>query len=350
MENLTFTETVEQLKDYVVQNVKDDVQERGFSLIDLMVKHTNKKSRYMKMMDLSGILTIIKILGVLFAVIFVCALFSEYLFPIVIWGWKVFTDPYVILSGGVLAVYFTVWKGVSWNIFKGYTPLFGCLMLLATTRYWFACQDIMSDGTVPGICIIAVFGYATIRYNNSFIGTLTVLLVFDMLGFRFGIMLGGYWFGWEGINPLIRCLIVSVLSVGTFLFLGRDITKPHIKVFETGVYFWGIFIGGLAGLIIADADYLYYNISESFVVWFLFQLVFGAALIFILYIGNVMYKSLFKGMGGTFLVFWLMDLQRILTYKMGGVTFAAGGALLCLIVAHRVVSVYPQYFIRVKNN
>lgn len=87
-----------------------------------------------------------------------------------------------------------------------------------------------------------------------------------------------------------------------------------LVVFETGILFWGTFVGLLSGLIISDNDYIQYHVNRhkcnvsSIYLWsnvFMFLI----CLAFI-YFGSML--KILKSLGGTYMVFWSLDVQTII--------------------------------------
>jgi hypothetical protein len=116
----------------------------------------------------------------------------------------------------------------------------------------------------------------------------------------------------------------------------------HTQVFETGVFFWGSFVGCLSMLILS-AGYL--NDTDEHTL--LMQMLMCGHCLIMLYFGTILHISSYKSIGGTFFVLWCMNIERILFIRVKSFnkTILCGITLFNLYVIKQLISWYPEYCI-----
>ena len=258
-------------------------------------------------------------------------------------------------------------------IFDWLTPLFGCIIFGITSFMIY--DDLIREGSRDnrstglrhggynnqnsyigvGLFITWVWAIVASYHQNWLVGVATVMMLFFSFGFLFGPIFGGYAVGYDNDESLIRCGLIS-LVLNAFMIGVKCgfITGPvlaYIKVFETGVYFWGSFVGCLAMLIQCDEWYISYRRrhsgADSSGYYMLMQMMMGAYCLTMMYVGSVLYISCFKSIGGTFLVLWSLDLEQTFLRKIGSgnITVALGVILANLWFLKQLISWYPEYCI-----
>ncbi len=358
-------ENLAKLKDILAKNIGDEEKKiAGTELCDSMMDHLTRKRWYAKMLALVNFRNVIMILAVVVGVLLVCAVAWDIVsflgtlaIDIIIKLLSIVTNHNLIGAVGIGVAVITIYYKVSdfehtylkyLFVFDTYTPLFGCFIIFLTTCNWYNCQTAFESDLIVHFFLIGVFATAATYHQNWFIGVLPIHMIFDAVGFRSGTMPGGYFAGFTEIDPAIRCLVVSLLLVGTFIGLEiNNMNHSYVKVFETGVYFWGTFIGCLAMLILSDYHYVGYKHWNATGRWFTLQILMCGLCLTVMYFGYMLNKSNLKGIGGTFLVLWLMDVERIVVWKLE--TYNTTGILFLLLInllgIYYYIKKYPQYFI-----
>lgn len=259
-------------------------------------------------------------------------------------------------------------------IFDWITPLFGCILfgIMSFTIY----ADLHSghpsekylrvdDYHAPrhggygknnnfvgiGFFVTIAWSIVTIYHQNWLTGIAAVMMLFFTCGFLFGAMFGGYQAGFTDDESVLRCLIVSII-LNAFMvgvncgFITGNITQ-YTKVFETGVYFWGTFVGSLAMLICSDEHYMSFKKRDDFGSFMMMQILSAVYYLGLMYLGNILNITSYKTIGGTFLVLWGLDLEWTVLRKMGTghVTVALGIVLVNLYILKQLIGWYPEYCI-----
>lgn len=256
-------------------------------------------------------------------------------------------------------------------IFDTYTPLFGVLVFGITVLCCVADYELFKRVRMEHFvsAFILVFAGVAYYHNNSFIGVLTIWLIFLRLGFMHFSIFGITVIGFTDEHKLVRSMIVAYLLVASYIFI--KITNPaavynHIQVFETGALFWGTFIGLLALLIASDYNYIKrkhhnnnrknkevencanLNMGESFmkIEFCVLQIVMVLSCIVSMYFGTMMNIQSMMSIGGTFLVLWFLDLERIFLHSFTRYyTLTLFIIFVNLMGIYYYIKSYPNYFI-----
>ena len=364
MLKLKQVENLIKLKEIINDNIDDDVKKlTGIKICDSMIDHITRKRWFDKMIALAKFRNVIMLLatfvGVAFCVslswdiITFLAIFSKHFIKRIITSLlKIITNHNFVGVMGILMAIITVYcKECDFkylNVFDKHRPLFGCIIHYLATHYWYEYQTIITSGnySIMYSYFICFFAAAAMRHQNWVIGCLTIHLIYVEFGF---VVITGWWGSYTGFGEYdnaIKCLVISLILVGTFIMLEIHKTEyPYIKVFETGVYFWGTFIGCLAMLILSDYEFNIFYYDHR--MWFMLQIPMFAICMSAMYFGYMLNKSSLKGIGGTFLVLWLLDIERLVlsmheNYTTTGILFLI---LVNLLGIYYYIKNHPKYFI-----
>ena len=264
-------------------------------------------------------------------------------------------------------------------IFDWLSPLFGCLIfgIIAFAMYRdfvITSWDLKGMSTrhggydeennyIPiGFIVTLVWGVVTVYHQNWVIGIVTIIMLFFTFGFLFGAMFGGYYTGFVGTAAMARCFIVSLIlnacMVGIQTGVINGTIVDYFGIFETGIYFWGTFVGCLAMLIMSDEYFILkmareaesrmkVKIHDILPYFMLMQILMGVYCLGTMYVGSILYITTFKSIGGTFLVLWGLDLEKTVLKKFG-----TGHLTITLLIilancyaVYKLISWYPEYFI-----
>jgi len=242
-------------------------------------------------------------------------------------------------------------------IFDWLTPMFGCIIFGIITFMIY--NDLVKMNNkksdisyqLNGIFVTICWGFVAIYHNNWLIGVMTIMRLFFTFGFLFGSSMMGYHAGFSTSNSLSRCfgisLILNIIMLGVKTgFITGNITN-YTDVFETGVYFWGSFVGSLSLLIMSDEFYLRYNNIFTTNLFILMQSIMAVYCYALMYFGNVLYISSYRSIGGTFLVLWALDMEKTILQKMGNgyMTIILLIVLVNLYYIKQLITWYPEYCI-----
>ena len=252
------------------------------------------------------------------------------------------------------------------------TPLFGCFLLgitmvamyLDISIYSFVNNDGQNFGEqqfqdkLPHLVKIVdlmgvIWSAMAVYHDNWLIGVAVVMLIFFRNGFIYGSFTGGIYLGFSDEDRVSRCLETAIILNLITLFFKVMSENPTVqllvKVFETGVFFWAAFVGGLAFLISSHDWYLRSKLkekytSESYTLYNFFMVVYCIGL---MYLGNVMYINSYKNIGGTFLVLWGIGIEHKIWNTLGtsGMTIATGVILANLYIIRELMMRFPEYCI-----
>lgn len=239
--------------------------------------------------------------------------------------------------------------------FDDYTPVLGFFIFQLTSRK--IASDIdkesqdwtkFSIGHITICCIVGAI--ATIYHNQWFLGVITVLLIFVRAGFYTNSVTGGYVFGFDYRESLMQCMIIAFVMVSGFITarLKSPELYSEIQAFETGVMFWGTFVGLLSVLIYTDIDYSMSNLKLRGESAMLLNFCMGGLCLAAMYFGSILDISPLRTLGGTFMTFWGLDVQRNIFSRLGdrfSSTFIVLIILIDLITLRYYIKNYPDYFI-----
>ena len=229
-------------------------------------------------------------------------------------------------------------------IFESYTPIMGLFMFMGVTAF---CLNVTDYGALHFFWILLSAG-TTIYHEHWFAGVITVMLIFSRFGFYAMPMPGGYKTGFSSKGAMERCMFIATIMVSSYIYAMLKMTDHkyfhYIMFFQTGVTFWGTFVGLLAMLILSDDDYLTAHKYDKRN-WAIYQFCMVAACLSTIYFGTVLDISSLKNVAGTFLVLWFLDIEKtILTSNGSPPLFFFTLCVNCLLL-HTYITKYPEYFI-----
>lgn len=256
-------------------------------------------------------------------------------------------------------------------IFDWLTPLFGCIIfgIISFKIY----DDLIRDDegnnhkdgeykhkhggyneknsyVLPGLFVTIVYSIMTVYHQNWLIGVMSVMMLFFTCGFLFGSMFGGYYIGFDNDEAIGRCFLISLILNALMIgikagFIIGGVTE-YINVFETGVYFWGSLIGCLAMLILSDKTHMVHKKNYTVESLLVRQIVMGVYCLALMYFGSQLDISSYKNIGGTFLVLWVLNLERVFVQALKmHITLVLGITLANLWFIKQLISWYPEYCI-----
>lgn len=239
-------------------------------------------------------------------------------------------------------------------IFDWLTPLFGCLIFAIVT---FAIAHVEFNQTnlfLSGLFITIIWFVDAIIQNNWLIGVATIMMLFITNGFLLGSIPGGYYSGFTDKESINRCLITSLLLNIIMIFTKIGfITGNFVKyaqIFETGIILWGTLVGSISMLVLSTiSEYEMHATLEknNFVKFILIHIITGLCYLGIIFVGNMLNISSYKSIGGTFLVLFGLDIERITLKKFsnGHYTIFLFIVLVNLYMIRHLIGLYPEYFI-----
>lgn len=247
-------------------------------------------------------------------------------------------------------------------IFDWLTPLFGCLVFYIVMTFMYADytktnfqfgQRTGADILNKDIMVNIVWSFVAIYHRNWIVATLVIIMFFIIFGFTFGSTMFGYYSGFNNNDAPQRCIWVSIILNAAMIMIKigyiTGAVAYHLSIFETGVFFWALFVGSVAFLIISDEYYLMdrYNRSYNLSIYLVMQALMGFYCMTIIYLGNILYIIPYQGIGGTFFVLWLLNLERtfLMKFKRGSVTILLFIILTNLFSVKQLITWYPEYFI-----
>jgi hypothetical protein len=343
-----------------------------YQIIDKNMEHTSYFSKMLGLMSFQNILLVCMIIvGIAFLfsfvsdILFFLGAYVAYTF------YKLFLTKKSLYIQGLIISFVTMYFRVDQIenkflrylfIFDRLTPLFGCLLFYFVVTFMYAdylgqynkfVQRIGSDAFGKDILVNMVWVVIAIYQHNWMIATLCVIMFFNTFGFTFGSTIFGYYSGFKNDNAPQRCILISLL-LNTFMLMIKTgyltgIATYHMSIFETGIYFWASFVGAIALLIMTDEYYLQYRYCNEYKpsLFFVIQALMGFYCIIMMYIGNILYITSYQGIGGTFFVLWLLDMERrfLMKFKRGSVSILLLIILANLYIVKQLISWYPEYFI-----
>jgi hypothetical protein len=329
------------------------------SVYKTIEQNTTGKSWFSKMTGLITfknivlVLLVLASLGLVYALADTLRIFSLGLF---------FSEPLVYLYGYILSL-----GGLSlrfdavtdtWleNIFVFYhhTPLFfaiGFAVVNFMFLAWLCGQNRRrqeSDVVMLAMILnLIVFTTSAIYHSNEIIGICAVMVVFYIFGFHFGAFGGGYYAGVDSKYLLERLIVVSFMLNIIYNIYGES---TWLSVFGTGIVFWATFVGCVSTLILCNGDY-YYGYSTRSIIGFLVKVLFAIVVYLgLIFVGNLLGIQSYRNIGGTFMAFTVMDLQRYLLVTK--YNCQSNLLIMSIIVANlytlvKLLTWYPEYFLLV---
>lgn len=347
-------------------------------LYDLQRKNMNHTSYASKIMGLLSFQNVILVCMVVVAIGFIISLVSDLLVVFGAWAayiiYKIFlSKPSLYIMGITISILTLYYKSENFDdsllkylfIFDKMTPVFGSIIayitmaciyndLTSTQKIKFNRTRMDNNNSDVNINILACIFWAVcaVYHNNWMVGVLTIMMLFNTFGFTFFSIGGGYVFGFQKNDGMIaRCLIISLVC-NIFMVMCRNgvITgnlPMNLAVFETGVYFWATFVGSIAMLILVDDIYMKSTDCFTFGNYITRQIAMVVYCFYLMFMGNIYNITAYQNIGGTFLVFWALDMERmILTpLRRGSITITLLIVLVNLWVIKQLISWYPEYFI-----
>ena len=353
------------------------------SIQTALLAHFNHQSFFMKMLGLITFYNIVTVLAVCTFAIFIILLCKDIAFFVAFYVGSfiiklLFSGRILKFSGMVLSVLLLCFKEApcTWTriafFFDEYTPLLGLFIFAGTS--WYIETGILNtingnkkkytyrNGSYPVVKIseedamsylmllwLAVGITATIYHNHWMLGVVTSLVLFGRCGFFGKSVYGGYQVGFESSAGLVNCLITAVILVPGYIAIriNSPVLYETLKAFETGIMFWGSFIGLLSLLILSDWDYIRFHMKSNVGVLMWLQTVMLTSCIATMFFGTVLEIDCLKNIGGTYLVFWALDVQRLMFRVFKDISLTPIFFILFadLAVLRYWIVNYPEYFI-----
>ncbi|MDB5194031.1 MAG: hypothetical protein JWN50_45 [Parcubacteria group bacterium] len=151
-----------------------------------------------------------------------------------------------------------------------------------------------------GLLFVA-WGAIALYYNMPAIGFIAVGALMGALGFSGAVIPMGYAIGFKDNDSLCRATSAAFAILAAYVGLKVSNTSLPIKVFESGAFWIGSFVGYL-GLLIASSRW--YGNQRSYPIMQVVTIVLGMAAIGA---GSVFGISQLLGVGGTFFVLYLIE-------------------------------------------
>lgn len=351
----------------------------------VLLAHFNRQSWFMKMLNLLTFYNIVSVLAVFTFAVFLLLLTKDIAFFVTFYVGSfiiklLFSGRALKIGGVVCSIILLGFKTAPCRwvrymfFFDEYTPLLGLLIFAGTS--WYVGADILDSlknnenrrtqrhmrhvqyTVVPSdeqalawlmILWIIVGTVTTLYHNHWILGVVTVLVLFGRCGFFAKSMRGGYEVGFENSNGLVNCLVAATILVPGFITIRLNVPVLYetVEVFETGVLFWGTLIGLLALLIISDYNYVHWHLKASAGVFLWLQVLMFTTCLGGMYFGSILDISSLRTLGGTYLVLWAIDLQRVVLseFKEISLTPLFFIGFINLAILRYWIQNYPQYFI-----
>lgn len=333
------------------------------AIYDVMRENALHKSWYYRMLGLFTFTNILWICLVFISVLFVVFLAWDILKHVSLELLKIiFTKQNMYLIGYGISFLYLFYKidDDKGNleplfIFSHQCSLFGALMFNVVTYILIvdivsktnSQSEIKAKADLGQSMITIMYIVSALYHQNNMIGTLTVMYIFSWLGFSMGAVFGGYQFGFKNSNSLQRCLGISIILnslFGYFRVFGYKEEYSMLTVFETGVLFWATFIGLLALLILQTG---YTSGSNNKDAKYLYRFIMIPGCFFLMYLGTVYDIEPYKNLGGTYLMFVLLDVEKDIFLSIGidHITFFLFVICLTLYGLIYIITKHSEYFI-----
>ena len=339
----------------------EDVTALRCSVKQVLMDHYNQRSLFMKILGLVSFYNIITVATILALIIFLMFLLKDIiiiasLYVSIVIIQLLFNGHLLKLCGIVISVLLVCFKGppVPWlwwmYFFDEYSPWLG-LLVFKYTSYFIVrsiCPKSKQEDKLTLLSII-VGAMATLYHEDWLLGVDTVLLLYSYRGFFYKSCSGGYETGLSTNENLFHCSLISWVLVPSFIYnrIYNPVFYEFIVPFETGVMFWGTFVGLLCLLILSDLDYVRLTFKGNNIMFLWMQVLMFASCLLSMYFGTILNIDCLKNIGGTFIILWGLDLQRIICceFKNRSLTFIFFMVFVNLAVLRYWLQHYPEYFI-----
>ncbi|CAH6419397.1 Hypothetical protein HVR_LOCUS602 [uncultured virus] len=357
------------------------------SISETLLAHYNHQSWFMKVLGLFTFYNIVSVLAVCTFAVFIILLCKDIAFFVAIYVGTfiiqlLFSARMLEFGGVILSILFLCFKGPPCSyvryafFFDEYTPFLGLLIFAGTSWYigsevldalrnnkgtskkvknhhekYMRGGPISDEDAIAALMIlwVVVGSLVTVYHDHWILGVVTVLILFGRCGFFAKSFSGGYHVGFNSTQGLINCLVVAKILVPGYIFIRMNLPDTYhvLRSFETGVVFWGPLVGLLCVLILSDWDYVKREMNASAGAFLWLQCVMFIDCLCTMYFGTVLNIDCLKNIGGTYLVLWAMDLQRVMVSQFKNISltpiFFLAFANLALL-RYWIIN-FPEYFI-----
>lgn len=383
VKKLSFEDTLSYLDKLVQSDTKEvdtqfdihSVEERSKfkdDLLHLLQDHQYQRSWFAHFAGLVTFKNILLSLTVLIGIVFVVSLCKDILIVLGrVFGdmiWYLLTSKYIMytlgysLSGICFFKPDLITQFPYLDFFEQFYPLFG-LLLFSVTFFFTLIQTSDGKGDKEKFLrdyyqfINILWILASLYTQISFMGTLTIILTFGNAGFIIGSYYGhGVQSGFKEKENLHNCLFLSILLNGIIIYTKFAQSPLHaFGVFETGIEFWGTFVGSIAGLIVSTDFYMKSRYREFrgkepqnlFARFWASKFLFTLYCLFLMYTGTVFNVNSYTNLGGTFMAFCAIDIEYYVLrdFKSQSLTGICFIALVNLYLLKQAITYYPQYFL-----
>ncbi len=338
-------------------------------LYTVIEKNNNRTSLFAKMSGLLSFKTwlLIGMVIVTIALMFVC-MYDIILFLSIYFGiffYKLFlTRRAIRIEGLVFGIcticfkYENLNSQILKNIFylENMYPLLGCVVIFVVVNDYFS--ELLSKITqrnaqltntlelivFKDLVLTIIFCLVAVFHNNHMVGILTVMHIFYAFGFSFGGTYFGYYVGFSNTTALTKCIVLAIMMNGLMLlhkFTNSNLT--YVKVFEPGVFFWASFVGCLSLLLMSSIEFS----TRTNISFEIRQLILMYTYMMMSYLGNVYDLETYRSIGGTFMVFAILDMQRMIFIrnKIQSWKYILTIVLVNMYVIKYMITYYPEYCI-----
>lgn len=195
------------------------------------------------------------------------------------------------------------------------------------------------------------FGLFVMIYAIGLIVTTIMICVGDMplIGcFLFNFIMIGIYFTYHNkkilrfsIKYIVNLIWVGAVLANILILVIRD-HDTFLKIFETSIFFWGTLVASVCIFIVSDECYnntnrLFSKYMRPIAVMYYLLLI---------YFGTIFNIPSYKGIGGTFLVLWILDLERMILCRI--CNYGTTYLFITLINFYNIkilLDTYPEYFI-----
>jgi hypothetical protein len=333
----------------------DTIEQTRAQLYTLMNQHLDHTSLYAKLIRVINFRNFLIILACFVGVAFLIAFTHDLVFALAQRFYQlIITHEIQYLVGSLLAlgptlIPYEAVKHTEYSylwIFENYMCVFGVLIFSAIIMDVYRHIPSKHSKSTVFTFLTVFYGVTTVYHHQWFLGVMTIITLFARIGFVFGPIDHGYQTGFNTESALERCLILALVLVSGYLVIHEKAgIGGYIQLFETGILFHATLVELIAMLIISDDLYTLGFLSECNVLTR--QGMMLIILMFNIYLGYILQYTQLKTLGGTFLVLWLMDVQRMIIFHMSHcyislILFVIFANLMGLIY---YIKYYPEYFI-----
>lgn len=185
-------------------------------------------------------------------------------------------------------------------MFDDYTPVLGFIIFLWTSQM--VVRDASGNSGVTAN-LVAIWCVAaamvTVYHNHWVLGVVTVLLIFVRAGFPA-----------ENVTSqecLMRCMSIAFTMVPGFILTKLSFPELYsgIQMFETGVMFWGPFIGLLSTIIYTDEDNPHFKLHHCIAI--LLNFCMSGLYLVVICLSSTPNIFLLEILGSIFLCLWIFN-------------------------------------------